>query len=100
MSERQNIQSELADFLRDNGHFNAPYGIIEGMAPLGAGKKRVISFGVSRLLDASLDILQKNKLMLQGEGPLARTWGISYGRHQFNSPQEFKDFITEHTKGW
>lgn len=99
MSKRQEIQEDIADHIRSVGHFNAPYGVIEGMQPMGRGKKRTISFGVSRTLDATIDIVSPKNIQLSGRGPLAGAWGIEWA-NKFESADELKRFINEHTKNW
>lgn len=71
MSEREQLQNQIVEFLESKGKFNAPYGIIEGMQPYGKGKIRTVTFGIARYLDATIDIIKPNDLHVHGRGPLA-----------------------------
>lgn len=72
MSERELVQEKLVEFLSENGnYFDAPYGIIEGIRKIGKGKIREITFGVSRYLDASIQIWSPKKIVVRGQGGLA-----------------------------
>lgn len=72
MSERSDIQDKLVRFLENHANsFTAPYGIIAGMDNVGKGKVRVITFGVARYLDASIEIWSPNKIKIRGQGGLA-----------------------------
>lgn len=77
MSAREKIQDKLVAFLtnakdlKGNTLFDAPYGIIPGLQAFGKGQMRVIAFGVSRYLDATIKILSPDNIVIQGQGGLA-----------------------------
>jgi hypothetical protein len=94
MSKREQIQDEIEAFLTNakskEGYtfFNAPYGIITGMDTFGKGKVRVITFGVSRYLDASVNIYTPTRIVVNGQG------GLAYKvEGEFKSVAELKDFF-------
>lgn len=73
-SEREMIQDKLVSFLEERGDkFDAPYGVISGLstAQNGKGKYRTITFGVARLLDATIRIFTPKKICIEGQGGLA-----------------------------
>ncbi len=79
MSEREQIQETLANFLIDHGDkFNAPYGVLTGTEPFGRGKVRTITFGVARYLDATINIISADLLQIQGQGALAHKFQGHY----------------------
>lgn len=97
MSERENIQNEIEAFLQNakskDGYsfFNAPYGIISSLAPFtpnGKGKIRTVTFGVSRYLDASVNIYTPKRIVVRGQG------GLAYKvEGEFKSVAELKEFF-------
>lgn len=89
MSEREQIQTDITDYLENDPYFSAPYGIIEGMRSVGKGKIREISFGVSRYLDATVEIWNPNKIVVTGQG------GLSY---KFEGTYSSKDALINHFK--
>ena len=94
MSKREDIQREIYDFLEENSNvFDAPYGILEGMESLGRGKMRTVTFGVSRYLDAVIQILSEKNIILKGQGGLASYHGFSYDGISFESVDELKEFL-------
>lgn len=71
MSEREQIQNKIEDFLSEHSsYFNAPYGIISGLTKIGRGKIRSITFGVSRYLDAEIQIWTPKKIVVRCQGGL------------------------------
>lgn len=54
MSEREQLVREFVEYIRKQGHFNAPYGILEGKAA--NGQYRTVTFGRSRTLDVELRV--------------------------------------------
>lgn len=97
MSEREQIQNEIEAFLtgaktkEGYDYFNAPYGIISSLAPFtpgGRGKVRTITFGVSRYLDASVNIYTPKRIKVHGQG------GLAYKvEGEFKSVAELKEFF-------
>jgi len=79
MSEREQIQERLVEYLESKDYFNAPYGVLEGIRQIGKGKIREITFGVSRYLDASIEIWTPKKLIVKGQGGLAYRFDGEYG---------------------
>jgi hypothetical protein len=71
MSEREIAQEKIVDFLESHNYFNAPYGVLTGLQKTKTGKIRVITFGVSRYLDAAIYILSPKKISVRGQGGLA-----------------------------
>ena len=73
MSPREEIQKRLVAFLeKRSGFYNAPYGILSGLEPLrGGGKVRSITFGICRILDASIVIFSPSNIRIEGRGPYA-----------------------------
>lgn len=71
MSEREEIQEKLVEYLESKEYFNAPYGILDGIRQMGKGKIREITFGVSRYLDASIEIWSAKKLIVKCQGGLS-----------------------------
>lgn len=84
-SDREILQDRIVRLLESDGRFNAPYGIIAGMRPYGKGKIREITFGISRYLDATIEIIQTDDIHVRGRGALAHKYA---GR--FKSLDEFK----------
>lgn len=84
MSEREQIQNEIEDFLNENSsYFNAPYGIISGLNKVGRGKIRSITFGVSRYLDGEIQIWSPKKIVVRCQG------GLDYKfEGEYNSKEE------------
>lgn len=70
MSEREQIQTDLVEFLENSGKFNAPYGIISGMKKFARGKIRTITFGVSRYFDGEIQIISPKCITVSGRGIL------------------------------
>jgi len=74
MSERAEVQHAIYEHLLEHAdYWTAPYGVIEDMITLakGNGKVRIITFGVSAYLDASIWIWRENDITVKGVGPLA-----------------------------
>lgn len=72
MSEREEIQKKIYNALEENkDYWDAPYGILMGMKSIGKGKIRTVVFGVSRYLDAIVEIWSPNRIVIRGEGGLA-----------------------------
>lgn len=95
MSKREQVQEEIAGWIREHqDYFDAPYGVIEGLQKFGRGKKRTVTFGVSRYLDAEVSILGENKINLFGRGGIAKNWGIEY-RREFSSVDELIEFLSK-----
>jgi len=90
MSEREQIQNDLVDFLDKTGKFDAPYGIIPGMRKFAKGKMRTIAFGVARYLDAEIQIISPNCITVSGQGGLAYKYAGKY-----DSIQQLKDKFNE-----
>jgi|SRR5579859_880139 len=80
MSEREEFTQALADIIREMRRWTAPYGIIVGMHAEGRGKVRTITFGVARLLDATVKVYSSSYIVLESQGPMA----------QFGSPITFR----------
>lgn len=71
-SEREMIQDDLVDFIRDLG-YNAPYGILTNLKTLPrGGKVREITFGMARTLDATITIWAPNRIDVSAGGALSR----------------------------
>lgn len=86
MSEREQIQETLTEYLESKNYFDAPYGVIAGIQKMGKGGKgeiREIAFGVSRYLDASIQIWTPKKIVVKGQGGLAYKF-----EGEFNSCEE------------
>lgn len=83
MSEREQIQETLTEYLESKNYFDAPYGVIAGIQKMGKGKIREITFGVSRYLDASIQIWTSKKIVVRGQGGLAYKF-----EGEFNSCEE------------
>ena len=73
MSEREQIQNNIVAFLEQHiNAFDAPYGVLTGLNPMKrGGKVRTITFGVARYLDATINILSPNNIIVNGQGGLA-----------------------------
>lgn len=73
MSEREAVQQAImAALMEHSEYWSAPYGILEGMHTLGnGGKIRTITFGVSRYLDAEVQIWSPKRIVVRGAGGLA-----------------------------
>lgn len=99
MSEREDIQNRLINYLTDKGCFNAPYGIIDGMLKIGKGKIRNVTFGISRYLDAEIQIWNPKKIVLRGQGGIASNWEIEWGM-TFESADELIEFLNEKTENY
>jgi len=70
LSPMAEAAKKLYEFLLDHSDvFNAPYGIIDGLNPVGKGKVRGITFGICRTLDAHATIWGPNKIVVEGQGP-------------------------------
>ena len=78
MSEREQIQEQLEQYLSENEYFSAPYGVLTGLESVGKGKVRTIAFGVSRYLDATILIWSKNKISVRGQGGLSYKFEGTY----------------------
>ena len=74
MSPREQAQHEIVEFLENNGRFNAPYGILEGMEKFAKGKVRTITFGIARYLDAEVKIYSPKSISVNGRGPAAHRY--------------------------
>lgn len=71
MSAREEAQKKLVEFLLEHREkFNALYGVIEGLKPMGYGKVRIISFGIARCLNAEIVIYKENNISINGSGAL------------------------------
>ena len=71
MSAREEAQKKLVEFLLEHREkFNAPYGILDGLKPMGRGKVRTITFGIARYLDAEILIYKENNISINGSGAL------------------------------
>lgn len=70
MSERAQIQERLFEYLSEKSYFDAPYGVLEGIHAVGRGKIRTVTFGVSRYLDAVIEIWSPKKLVVKCQGGL------------------------------
>lgn len=80
MSPREQVQTQIYEFLENNqDRFDAPYGIIEGLQPMGSGKIRTITFGVARYLDACAWIWSPQRISIKGQGDLAYKYVGEYG---------------------
>jgi hypothetical protein len=71
MSPREKAQEDIVEYLENDPYFTAPYGITEGMQSIGKGKIRVVGFGVSRYLDANIEIWSHKDIRVKGQGGLA-----------------------------
>lgn len=78
MSEREKTSEQIEDYLEGDSYFNAPYGILPGIEPLGRGKIRTIAFGVNRYLDATIRIYTPKKIVVRGQGGLAYKFDGTY----------------------
>lgn len=80
MSERENIQNTLAEYLEQNvNKFDAPYGIIRNLADVkSGGKVRTVTFGVARYLDATIYIWSPKQISVKCEGALSYKVGGIY----------------------
>ena len=79
MSDREKIQNEICEFLNSKDYFDAPYGVLDGFRQIGKGKIREITFGVSRYLDASIEIWNAKKIIVRGRGGLSHKFEGEYG---------------------
>jgi hypothetical protein len=79
MSPREKAQEEIEDYLSEDNYFNAPYGILGGMKPIGKGKIRTIAFGVLRYLDAEIEIWSPTDIRVTGQGGLSYKFEGNYG---------------------
>lgn len=71
MSPREQVQKQLVAFLTENRNkFNAPYGVIEGLKPMGKGKCRTITFGIARYFDGEIVIVGVDNISINGQGAL------------------------------
>lgn len=78
MSEREQVQNELVELIRELG-YNAPYGILTSFKDLPrGGKARQISFGMRRTLDAVITIWTPRKFSVEAQGALARYFAKTY----------------------
>lgn len=82
MSIREQLQSDLVDFLEKSGKFNAPYGILPGMKNFAKGKIRTIEFGVARYFDGTIQIISPNCLTISGRGPLAYKYAGKFDSYE------------------
>ena len=78
MSERELVQEKIVDFLESNSYFNAPYGILTSLQKTKTGKIRVVTFGVSRYLDAAIYILSPKKISVKCQGGLSYKFEGNY----------------------
>lgn len=69
MSEREQLQNEIAEWLMSQSKFNAPYGVLTGMQKLGRGFARTITFGIARTLDATIHIYSPADIRVTARGP-------------------------------
>jgi hypothetical protein len=72
ISEREQIQNDLVEYLECRGNLNAPYGILYGVQKNanGKGAHRAVTFGKSRTLDATVLIFSKTNLVFRWQGAL------------------------------
>ena len=87
MSDREAVQTELAEWISYTGRFTAPYGVLTGLHALGKGFVRSITFGVARISDIHLEIVTPKKFILRDS---------RYGTHEFTTTEEVKEFLTKH----
>lgn len=73
MSPREEAQQKLVEYLdSDPDRWDAPYGVIGGLADLPrGGKVRNVTFGVARYLDAHATIWSPTRIVIEGQGSLA-----------------------------
>jgi len=78
MSEREQVQNEIAEHIRglkwNNGArmYDAPFGVLENLEPVqGGGYLRTITFGVAGKLDGRVVIARPNQIRIEGVGALA-----------------------------
>ncbi len=90
MSEREEIQNDIVDFLAKSGKFDAPYGILPGIRPFAKGKMRTVTFGVARYLDGEIQIISPKCITVSGRGALAYKYC-----GKFDSLQAFKDHFNK-----
>lgn len=81
MSEREEVMWKIYDHLCEHTDvWSAPYGVLQGLhAGSRGGKYRTITFGVARLLDATVLIFSPTKLVVQAQGGLAPYVEGEYG---------------------
>lgn len=99
MSPREQIQTDIADWLENQSWATAPYGVICGMQKYAKGKVRTITFGVSRYLDATITVVSPKCLKLAGQGAIAARWGIEWPE-EFKSKEELINFLVDKTRDW
>jgi hypothetical protein len=81
----------VACLLEYSFFFDAPYGVLEELLPLGSrpGYVRKIAFGIARLLDATIEIWSVNRIVINAQGPLSRlVIGV------YRSPDEVIDMLS------
>jgi len=81
MSPREQAQNRIVEWLEAHADkFNAPYGILPGLAtlPNGKGKVREITFGQARYLDATITIWSPTRLIVEARGPASRNIGYEF----------------------
>jgi len=93
MSEREQIQQDIEDYLEGNDYFNAPYGVLSGLQSCGKGKVRTVTFGVSRYLDATVYIFSPTNIEVRGQGGLAYKFDGKY-----SSKESLIEKFNEETK--
>ena len=73
MSEREQLQNTIVEYLENNPRWTAPYGVLAGLSklPNGPGKFRTVTFGVARYLDATIYIWSPTKLTVRAQGGLS-----------------------------
>ena len=88
-SPRAVAAKQIEAYLENNtARFNAPYGILSSLVKFGHGKARSITFGVARYLDATICIIQPNRIEIDGQGALANKYIGTY-----HSVQEVLDVL-------
>lgn len=79
-SARQLVQEELVAFLTKHADvFDAPYGILPGLQPVGTGGKvRTVTFGRRRVLDAQVCIWAPGLITVHAQGAYASSFPEKY----------------------
>jgi hypothetical protein len=80
----QQIQSDIEQWVKVN-NFDAPYGILTGSHVNNRGTKYLsVTFGRSRTLDATVEIYNRNFMILRTS---------RHGRQSFKSYNELKEML-------
>jgi hypothetical protein len=94
MSQREELTTRIETFIREQGVFNAPYGILTRKHE--SGSYREITFGRARFLDATVRVYGPQYLMVKWQGRTSVESGAR-GGYVFKGPsaeQALYDYIS------